>query len=124
MAGRRGERVRSRLEKFYVEAHEAFSEPLPLGAIYALREARPPHAPGIEPPNVVDTALILRRNAYRPQLVRQMGQRASYFHAATAIANSAGIFYLTRALDFTKMPGVVAALEAHWLDLRLMEKAA
>ena len=124
LAGRRGERVRSSLEKFYVEAHDAFSEPLPLGAIYALREARPPHAPGIELPNVVDAALILRRNAYRPQLVRQMGQRASYFHAATAIANSAGIFYLTRALDFAKMPEVIAFLERHWIELRLTEKAA
>jgi hypothetical protein len=37
------------LEKFYVDAHDAFSEPLALGAIYALREARPPHSPGIVP---------------------------------------------------------------------------
>jgi len=97
---------------------------LPLGAIYALREARPPHASGIEVPNVVDTALILRRNAYRPYLVRRMGQKTNYFHAATAIANSAGIFYLTRALDFAKMPEVIASLERHWLDQQLMEKAA
>ena len=124
LAERRGARVRASLEKFYVDAHDAFSEPLPLGAIYALREARPPHASGIEVPNVVDTALILRRNAYRPYLVRRMGQKTNYFHAATAIANSAGIFYLTRALDFAKMPEVIASLERHWLDQQLMEKAA
>jgi hypothetical protein len=57
-------------------------------------------------------------------LVRRMEQKAIYFHAATAIANVAGIFHLTRALDFAKMPDVIAALEQHWLDLRLMEKAA
>lgn len=124
LAGRRGARVRSSLEKFYVEAHAAFSEPLPLGAIYALREARLPHIAGIERPNVVDAALILRRNAYRPQLVRRMGQRAIYFHAATAIANVAGIYHLTRPLDFAKMRDVIAWLEAHWLELRLTEKAA
>ena len=45
---------RNRLEKFYVEPRDAFTEPLPLGAIYVLREARPPHAPGIERPNIVD----------------------------------------------------------------------
>ncbi len=124
LAQQRGERVRASLEKFYVEPREAFTEPLPLGAVYALREARPPHAPGIERPNVVDAALLLRRNAYRPLLVRRMDQKASYFHAATTIANVAGIFYLTRALDFAKMPEVMSWLESHWLELRLMEKAA
>jgi hypothetical protein len=124
LAQQRGERVRQSLEKFYVEPSEVFTEPLPLGAVYALREARPPHKPGIERPNVVDAALLLRRNAYRPLLVRRMDQKATYFHAATMIANVAGIFHLTRTLDFAKMPDVIAMLEAHWLDLRLMEKAA
>jgi hypothetical protein len=36
----------------------------------------------------------------------------------------ARIFHLTRALDFAKMPEVIAWLEAHWLELRLMEQAA
>jgi hypothetical protein len=40
------------------------------------------------------------------------------------IANAAGIFHLTRTLDFAKMPEVIASLERHWHDLRLMEKAA
>jgi len=124
LAQQRGERVRASLEKFYVEPSEVFTEPLALGAVYALREARPPLQPGIERPNVVDAALLLRRNAYRPLLVRRMDQKANYFHAATTIANVAGIFYLTRALDFAKMPEVIASLETHWLDLRLMEKAA
>jgi hypothetical protein len=124
LAQQRGERVRASLEKFYVEPSEVFTEPLPLGAVYVLREARPPHKPGIERPNVVDAALLLRRNAYRPLLVRRLGQRANYFHAATAIANVAGIFYLTRALDFAKMRDVIVSLEQHWLDLRLTEKAA
>lgn len=124
LAQQRGERVRASLEKFYVEPSEAFTEPLPLGAVYALREARPPHKPGIERPNVVDAALLLRRNAYRPLLVRRMDQKASYFHAATAIANVAGIFHLTRGLDFSKIPEVISWLESHWLELRLTEKAA
>ncbi len=124
LAEQRGERVRAKLEKFYVEPGEVFTEPLALGAVYALREARPPNAPGIERPNVVDAALLLRRNAYRPLLVRRMDQKANYFHAATTIANAAGIFYLTRPMDFAKMPDVIGWLEAHWLDLRLTEKAA
>ncbi len=124
LAESRGERVRNRLEKFYVEPVEAFSEPLPLGAVYALRETRPPHASGIERPNVVDAALVLRRNAYRPLLVSRMEQKELYFRAATTIANVAGIFHLTRPLDFAAVPKVVAWLERHWLDIGLMEKAA
>ncbi|MGA3311310.1 MAG: hypothetical protein ABSD08_22295 [Xanthobacteraceae bacterium] len=124
LAQQRGERVRQSLEKFYVAPGEVFTEPLALGAVYALRETRPPHKPGIDRPNVVDAALLLRGNAYQPLLVRRLGQKANYFHAATTIANVAGIFFLTRALDFAKMAEVIAMLEAHWLDLRLMERAA
>jgi hypothetical protein len=124
LAGNRGERVRHRLEKFYVDPGEAFTRALPLGAVYMLRDARPPHAPGITRPNAVDAALLLRRNAYRPQLVNRMGQKAGYFHAAMTIANTAGIFHLSRALDFAVMPAVIAGLEQHWRDIGLTEKAA
>jgi hypothetical protein len=124
LAPGRGERVRAKLEKFYVTPSEVFSDPLPLGAVYMLREARPPHVAGIDKPNVVDGALLLRRNAYRPRLIRQLNQRATYFRAAADIANAAGVYHLTRALDFAKMPDVIAALERHWQDLRLSEKAA
>lgn len=120
----RGERVRNRLEKFYVDPSGPVARPLALGAVYALREARPPHRPGIERPNAVDAALLLRRNAYRPLLVRRMGQRGAYFHAATAIANSAGIFHLTRALDFAQMPELIAWLERHWIEIGLAARAA
>jgi hypothetical protein len=124
LAERRGDRVRNSLEKFYVEPEGALSDPLPLGAVYALRETRPPHVSGIERPNVVDAALILRRNAYRPMMVSRMGQRAHYFHAATTIAGAAGIFNLTRPLNFTSMPDVIAWLERHWDETGLMEPSA
>lgn len=119
-----GPRVRNRLEKFYVQPGAAFSEALPLGAIYALREARPPHAPGIERPNVVDAALILQHHAYRPLIVERMGQKIDYFRATATIANATGIFNLTRALDFNAMPDVIGWLERHWLETGLTEKAA
>jgi hypothetical protein len=124
LAQNRGERVRQSLEKFYVEPTEAFTEPLALGAVYVLREALPPYAAGIEKPSAVDATLLLRRNAYRPLLVRRLDQKASYFHAAATIANVAGIFQLTRALDFAKMGEVIGWLENHWRERRLMEKAA
>jgi hypothetical protein len=124
LKGRSGARVRSRLEKFYVDPGETHGEALPLGTLYALREARPPLPPGIAQANAVDAAVILRRLAYRPRLINRMGQRVDYFHAATTIADKAGIFYLTRTLDFAAMPGVVADLERHWRSLGLTEQAA
>lgn len=124
LAERRGAPVRNRLQKFFFEPSAVFSEPLPLGAVYALREARPPHQHGIERPNVVDAALVLRRSAYRPLLVSRMGQKADYFRAATAIANVAGVFHLTRALNFDRLPEVAAQLERHWADIGLTERAA
>jgi len=120
----RGKSVRRRLEKYYVEPNAAFSEALPLGAVYVLREARPPYSPGIERPNVVDAALLLRRNAYRPLLVSRMGQSADYFTAAAAIANAACIFLLTRQFEFAAMPGVVDWLERHWAEIGLREAPA
>jgi hypothetical protein len=121
MKAQRGQAVRHKLEKFYVEPGEAFNTPLALGALYALRETRPPLESGIERPNIVDAALILRRNAYRPLLVQRMGQKADYFHAAATIANKAGIFHLTRALDFKAMADVIHSLERHWQEIGLRE---
>lgn len=121
--GRR-EAVRSVLQKFYVEPAAASADALPLGAIYALREARPPLEEGITRPNVVDATLLLRRNAYRPLLIERMDQTAQYFAAATRIANAAGIFQLNRALDFARMPEVIAGLEAHWAETGMAREAA
>lgn len=121
-AGRRGA-VRSALQKFYVEPSAADSGALPLGAIYALREARPPHRAGIEKPNIVDSALLLRRNAYRPALIERMSQKEQYFDAAIRIGNRAGTYHLTRALRFSDMPEVLDWLEGHWAETGLLKEA-
>lgn len=117
---RSGKRVRRQLEKYYVEHDAAFAEPLPLGAMYALREARPPHAPGIDQPNLVESAVLVRRHAYRPLLVRRLGQHAQYFKAATAIVRSAGVYRLTRRLDFALIPESLGWLQSHWSEIGLL----
>lgn len=114
LGDRRGSRVRGRVEKFYVEPSGVFDRALPLAAIYALREARPPHHPGIDVPSAVEAALVLRRNAYRPQLIKRMNQHADYFHVATSIAGKVGIFHLTRILTFSALPAMMDQLERHW----------
>jgi HPr Serine kinase C-terminal domain len=120
----RGQRVRRCLEKFYVEPRDAAAEPLPLGAIYALGEARHFGGQGIKRPNVVDCALLLRNHGYRPLLIARLQQKEHYFLAAARIADKSGIFSLKRPLDFAAMAEVVLWLEAHWRDVGVMEKAA
>jgi len=124
LEAQRGAPVRRQLQKYYVEPDLSHSEALPLGAVYFLREARPPHAFGIERPNVADAALLMRRNAYRPLLVRRMDQRADYFRAAASIAATGGLFHLTRPLAFKSMSEVIALLARHWGELALTEAVA
>jgi hypothetical protein len=120
----RGERVRSRLEKFYVDPGHAAREALPLRALYVLCQAYPSANPGIVRPNVVDAALLLRQHAYRPLLVARLKQKEAYFHAAAQIVDKAGVFRLTRRLDFAVMADVVSWLERHWGEVGVTEKAA
>jgi hypothetical protein len=120
----RREPVRGCLEKFYVEPHCAASEALPLGAVYALKEARATDPSGIEQPNIVDAALLLRWHAYRPLLVRHFEQQQHYFLAAAQITNKSGVFRLTRPLEFAAMAQVVSWLDRHWRDIGITEQAA
>ncbi|MCA1199570.1 hypothetical protein K9B35_16500 [Sphingomonas sp. R647] len=125
IAGRRGAQVRAAIRKFYVAPRAVSDRPLAIGAIYALREARAPFAPGLHVPNLVDAALIVRRNAYRPLLVREMDQKQLYFDAAARLVRDVEIRILARPLDFGAMPDAVATLQAHWRALGLsVERAA
>lgn len=112
---RRAGAVRSCLAKFHVEPSRMVTDALPVGAVYHLREARPPHDEGIARPNLVDAGLIVRRNAYRPAMVKRLGQQELYFANSAALVQ-AGVFTLTRRLGFPHMPDTLAALESHWAD--------
>ena len=118
LADRQGPPVRRRLLKFHVDPPLASvcAAPLPCGPVYALREAHPCPR-GIERPNIVDAALLLRQNAYRARLINQMGQGELYFRLAAAVGNAGGVFQLTRELDFDALPDVIADLERHWATI-------
>lgn len=113
LGARRGGAVRSCLAKFHVDASGSAIDALAVGAIYQLREARPPHDEGIAHPNMVDAGLIVRRNAYRPAMVKRLGQQELYFASSAALVQ-AGVFTLTRRLGFEHLPDTIAALESHW----------
>jgi hypothetical protein len=126
LADRRGQPVRGRISKFYVDPHLAASPPAPLpcGPVYVLRETRGPNRSGVERPNIVDAALLLRQNAYRARLIKQMDQGELYFRLAAAVGNAGGVFQLTRELDFAALPEVIASLERHWTEIGQLAGAA
>lgn len=117
---RRGAALRPQIQKFLVAPACATTDSLPIGALYGLLETRPPLATGIGRPNIVDVALSLRRNAYRPRLIAEFQQRKAYFHAAIEVAKNAGIFSLVRPLDFERIEETVAMLERHWSEIGLL----
>ena len=121
--GRQGESMRNRLRKFYVDPVAAREEPVAIGAVYILSEVRDPAQPEIEQPNLVDAARLLTANAYRPVLIRKLGQEQIYFRGGAAIAASAGIFCLKRRFGFAAMPATIKMLEDHWAQLGLTDSA-
>jgi hypothetical protein len=122
LAERRTTAVRARLHKYHVEPRASSTQALPIVAVYVLREARPPHAVGIERAGLTAAAALIRANAYRPMMVDRLGQADLYFRGAVAVARQAGVFHLTRALKFSEMTVVIGRLDAHWRKLGLVER--
>jgi hypothetical protein len=116
--------VRAALQKHHVAPPAGRIAAAPLRAIYFLQEARPPDAAGIARPNVVDLALLVRRSAFRPNVVRALDQRAVYFAAAAQLASAAGVFTFNRKLGFELMDGGLDMLEAHWTEIGLAPERA
>jgi hypothetical protein len=123
LGDRRGDPMRNRLRKFYVEPVAASNAAVPIGAVYALLEVRGTQLSDIEQPNVVDATRLLVANAYRPLLVHRLDQREIYFRAAAALAATSGIFRLKRQFGFEEIPATIAMLKAHWADIGLGDTA-
>jgi hypothetical protein len=129
LAGRSGPPIRTALRKFFVQPPSASSAALPLAAIYVLGEARAPELVrgqrvAIGPLNLADAAIEVRRNAYRPAMVERLGQAGLYLQAAAGVMRAGGAFRLVRPMAFEAMDEAIAALEAHWAEIRLAEDAA
>ncbi len=116
LGARRGPPVRAALRKFHLHRGEPTSgeAPLPVGAVYAVREARAPFAPGITQPNIVDAALLVRRWAYRAPLIDLMDQASAYFAAAVAFGNGGGVHLLSMPAGFDALGETIDGLERHW----------
>lgn len=114
---RRKQSVRNVLRKYHVVPHNIAADPLPLGAIYVLREARAPHRPGIAPVETSAAPLLLRRSACHPRLLRYTGNIERHSELGGRLAQNGKFFHLTRRLDFALMDEVISWLEDHWRSL-------
>ncbi len=120
LSDRLGDSVRDGLSKHYVTPRSSVGETLSIGAVYVLREARPPLKNGITRLNIADAAHAVTANAYRPFLVAAMNQKSLYLQVAMAISKSAGVFLLTRSKDFAGISEIVGGLERHWHECGLL----
>lgn len=123
LEGRRADAVRTGTGKFYVEpAVPGADDPVPLGAIYILRDSQPPLAEGIERLKPIDTAQALLWQGHRPRLSLAMatttGARPNLqVEMTTAIIAHVPVFHLNRRRDLNGLADSAAALQAHWRSL-------
>lgn len=119
---RRGEAVRSRVDKYYVDPQTPTTDgPIPIGAIYLLREQRPPLTAGITPLSPLDSAQALLNESYRPRLLLAMARAKSSHHVAltAAVLRHVPVFHLTRQRDLDRLAVTAEQLLGHWHGLRV-----
>ena len=110
----RGAEVIGRTDKFYALPANNDVAPRPLGGIYLLHESLPGSAPGLQVLHPARALAVLHENAYRPELVRAMGQQRLFFQAAAALCATVPVLQLSRAKRFDQAGDVLDLLAAHW----------
>jgi hypothetical protein len=112
-----GMEVRADVEKYFFPPPVSEVHPQPIGAIYILREAPPEEQNSIRRLRAIEGMAELKRNAYRPALVAAMEMEEVYFRASAALQRTAGIYLLSRRLDFDATDALLDLLEDHWKSL-------
>ena len=107
-------RVRRNLEKFYTAPEHLDLTPRPVGGVYVLRAGEKDRSAELSRLSAAEALAELMDNAYRPMLVQAMNMQAAYFQVAVTIQRSAGVYRLSRPLDFSVVNDSVAMLERHW----------
>lgn len=104
-----GDQVASNASKFFVEPVIAAPlEPVALGGLYILDRGV---SPAIEYLTTAEAADALNSNAYRPTVVRRMGQAQQYLDAITAILRHVDVRRLRLSDDLDTLDAATALLE-------------
>ncbi len=110
----RGAEVIGRTDKFYALPANNDLQAKPMGGLYLLHEIPSGEAPRLEPLSPARAMATLHDNAYRPELVRAMGQVPAYFQAAASLCSTVPVMQLSRPKDFSVSTQVLDLLEAAW----------
>lgn len=125
MSERQGPAIRSHLSKYYIEPEStALDRRLAVAAVYVLRVAGPERKAGVSRLGNADAAVLLRRNAYRPSVIKKIGLEGAYLGWSSGLQRHAGVFSLTRPFDLAAMSDVIGWLEDHWRALGILPAAA
>ncbi len=112
--GEAGARVRRDLEKFYTAPEHVDLTPRPVGGVYILHARDDGADASLSRLNSAESLAELTSNAYRPALVRAMNMIPAYFQALVAVQRNAGVYRLSRTMDFARAGEAVTLLEQHW----------
>lgn len=117
LSGRRRERVRTRIEKFYVAPSQTAAERrYPVGAAYRLLTEWRQAPSRIVPLDSIGASVLLRQSAYRPRYIRAANLESRQFRDVTRMASRVPVFELWRRIDFDALTETVARLESDWCD--------
>lgn len=124
--GARGEvPVRPGIPKYWIDPPTpALRTAVPVRAVYFLRAEAPPFRVGIEALAPLDAVVLMRDNAYRPRLVRVLGQEEQWLDHGLSVLSAGDAFRLTHRMRFDALPACVESLERHWQSLGIAPSPA
>ncbi len=110
----RGAEVIGRTDKFYAMPAVGDQAARPLGCIYLLHEIPAGEQSNLSALGLARVIAVLHDNAYRPELVRAMGQDHRYFQAAIKLYETVPVWQLSRPKAFAQAHEVLDLLETRW----------
>ena len=112
--------VSEKHQKFFVEPlRSEIADKQSIKAIYVLSDLEKGNKPSLEHLNPLESAVELKRNAYRPTLVEAMEVHEDYFRISIGLLQHASVYRLYRPKDFGQTEALFALMEEHWKNLGL-----
>ncbi len=113
---RRGAEIIGRTDKFYTLPANSDRTARPVGGIYLLGQLPAGEPPSQQRLGPARAMAALQENAYRPELVRAMGQEREYFQATARLCATVPVQQLCRAKSFRETDAVLTMLAAAWQE--------
>lgn len=108
------EQIRGGIEKYWVEPPSVASDPLPLRAVFLLHTA---NEYSLRRTSLVHAVEHLRAFAYRPRLVKALGQEPLWLNRSTVLASQAPVYQLDRQWSLDQLGLGVKLLQEAWSRL-------